>query len=202
MKPWASFHPHVLPDVIGCPIPTVDHALRDAAREFCLTTSAWQETEEVQADAGQTLFDFETPNGAELVKVIRASVAGKDLSIFSVRSLPADWATNTPAAGLYHASTAEYMLFPLPSVGQSIVVTLAVRPGTAGTGVSDDVFSRHAEDIAAGAKARLKRSPRKDWTDLTQAAIDQAVFDRAMHWAANMDFIQTKHADRRVKTWG
>lgn len=200
MKTWASFHPHVLPDVIGCPIPTVDHALREAAREFCLTTKAWQETEDVQADAGQTLFDFETPNGADLVKVIRASVAGKDLSIFS--ALPADWATNTPPAGLYHASTTEYMLFPLPSEGQTISVTLALRPSVTATGVGDLVFERHAADIAAGAKARLMRSPRKDWTDLNQSAIEQAMFDRAMHWAANVDFIQTKHADRRVKSWG
>lgn len=200
MKAWASFHPYVLPDVIGCPIPVVDHALREAAREFCLRSHAWRETEEFEAPGAINLFDFDTPNGTDLLKVISASVAGDELDVFT--SIPSDWSISTPCDGLYHAGEGEYMVFGTPSAGAPIQIVISVRPSVTATGVGNELFASHADDIAAGAKARLLRSPRKEWTDLAQAGIFKAEFESAIHSAANKDFMQASAANRRVKTWG
>jgi hypothetical protein len=203
VKAWAEFYPHVLPHVIGCPNPVVNQALRDAAREFCLDTKAWQETEDFEADGAINRYYFDVTGQTELVQVVRASVAGKDLDIYGRGKLPADWETEPPCErSLYHLNEEEYLLFPLPSAGQAISVTLAVRPSIAGTGVGDVVFKKHAEAIASGAKYRLLKMPRQDWTDLDQAAICKREFDKGVSDAANRDFMHTRPATRRVKSWG
>lgn len=202
MKAWAEFHVHVLPDVLGCPHPVVDRALCDAAREFLLASKAWQETEEFEAEGDTNRFDFELPSQTELVQVVRGSVEGRPLDIYGVSKLPADHATRSPKCGLYHADEEQYLLFPTPSAGQVVSITLAVRPLLTGTGVGDLVFKQHGELIAAGAKARLLKKPRQPWTDIEQAAIFQSEFTAGIHTAANRDFIHTAPAQRRVKSWG
>lgn len=203
MKAWGEFYPHVLPFVIGCPNPTVDHALRTAAREFCLDTKAWQETEEFTADGTTNRFEFEVSGQTELVQVMRASAAGNDLDIHGRSLLPADWQT-IPVChdGLYHLNEVEYLLFPRPLPGQAISITLALRPSSRGQGVGDDVFEKHVEAIAAGAAYRLLRMPRQPWTDLEQASISKALFDKGVSDATNRDFMHTAPATRRVKSWG
>ncbi len=203
MKAWAEFYPHVLPDVLGCPNPVMERALCDAAREFLLASKAWQETEEFTADGTENRFDFDLPSQTELIQVVRGSVANRELKIYGVNKLPPDHAERSACLhGLYHASEDEYMLFPTPSAGQVVSLTIAVRPLSTGFGVGDDVFKKHVEAIAAGAKARLLKKPRQPWTDIESAGIFQAEFTAGMHTAANRDFIHTSPAQRRVKHWG
>lgn len=202
MKAWAAFYPHVLPYVIGCPNPTVDHALREAARQFCLDSKAWQETEESEADGGNRYF-FDESGQTELVQVVRASVGGRDLDIFGAHQLPADWEARPPCGrALYHLNEEEYVLFPVPAAGQVISLTQAMRPSLIGGGVGDDVFKHHAEAIASGAKSRLMRMPRQAWTDLEQAGICNTEFAAGIQRAANRSFMQTRPASRRVKKAG
>jgi hypothetical protein len=204
MKAWAEFYPWVLTDVIGCPKPVIDHALREAAREFCLESKAWQETEENPAPGAINRFDFETSTYNEVIQVVRASVAGESLDVFGINKLPSDWETRRPCRNdaLYQLNDFEYLLIPTPSAGQLVSITLALRPGPEGEGVGDDVFSKHVEAIAAGAKYRLLKMPRQPWTDLEQAALFKSEFDAGMHVAANRGFMHTSPSARRVKHWG
>lgn len=202
MKAWAAFYPYVLPHVIGCPNPTVDHALRNAAREFCLRSKAWEEPAEFEGDGASNRFDFDLPSQTELVQVARASVAGKDLDIFGADLLPPDWGTVPPCDGLYHLNDEEYLVFPVPPAGAQVSVTLSVRPGPFGPGVGDAVFVSHVEAIAAGALSRLLKMPRQPWTDLEQAAISLGQFESGAGDGANRAFMHTRPATRRVKTWG
>lgn len=203
MKTWAEFYPHVLPDVVGCPHPVVDQALREAARQFCLDSKAWQETEVTTAAGAINRFEFDLPTQTEIIQVVRASVGGFELEVFGLYLLPPDWETDPPCGkALYHVTEDEYLLFPTPSAGQAISITLALRPTPVGTGVADDVFNKHVETIAAGAKYRLLKKPRQEWTDLEQAAIFKTEFETGIHTAANRGFIHTRPASRRVKHWG
>lgn len=200
MKAWADFYPDVLPFVIGCPNPTVDAALRKAAREFCLISKAWQETEEFESDGETNRYFFDVTGRTELVQVVRASVGGKDLDIYGAHELPSDWETRPPCQrSLYHLNAEEYLLFPMPLAAQAVSVTQAMRPSMQGTGVGDEVFNLHSTAIASGAAAQLLRMPRQAWTDLEQAAICKAEFDSGVHTAANRSFMQTRTASRRVK---
>lgn len=203
MKSWANFHRLVLTSVIGCPLPVVHEKLVEAAREFCLRTHAWQETDEFTADGATQLFDFTAPTRTEVLKVVRAEVAGKPLDIFGRNLLPADWREGGVCGrALYQYSSDDYLLFPKPSAGQAIEVTVSVRPTLDGTGVGDELFIAHAEHIAAGARYRLLKMPRADWQDLAEAEVAKAEFESGVHEAANRDFMRTAPRSRRVKSWG
>ena len=149
MKLWEDFHPLVLPSVLGCPIPTMDNALRLAARDFCERTRAWREREEFEAQGNTNLFDIDIPTGTELVRFTSADIGGKDFSVFGEGLLPKDWADRDPKPGLYHVFDNAYRVFPLPNAGTAMVIEAALMPDMTGTGVGDDVFKRHAEAIAA-----------------------------------------------------
>ena len=200
MKAWAEFYPEVLPFVIGCPNPTVNAALRKAAREFCLSSKAWQESEEFEADGLTNRYYFDVTGQTELVQLMSASVGGYDLDVYGAHELPSDWETRPPTKReLYHLNGEEYLVFPMPTAGQVVRVTQALRPSAVGNGVGDEVFKLHGNAIASGAAAILLRMPRQAWTDLEQAAICKAEFDTGVHTAANRSFMQTRTASRRVK---
>jgi len=202
MKLWADFHPLVLPSAPECPIPVADNALRLAARDFCVRTRAWRETEDLEAQGDTNLFDIDIPTGTELVRFTSADVGGKDFSVFGLGLLPKDWAERDPRPGLYHVADAAYRVFPMPIAGAAMVIEAAVMPGMTGTGVSDEVFRLYAENIASGALCRLMKLPRQPWTDLAMASYHEAAYERAIHSAANRGFMQTSPGQHRVQKWG
>lgn len=203
MRLWEDFHPRVMPYAIGCPNPMVNQALTDAAREFCLTSKAWQQTEEFTATAGVDPLDFVHETGSEVVQVLHARVDGLPIRVLDDLQLPAPEAeSGTCPQTLYRIGEEQYRILPALNAGQTVSITLALRPTENGTGVGDLVFSRHTEGIAAGARSILQRMPRQPWSDLGQAQIDRAIFDREMSWAANRTFMQREPSQHRVKKWG
>lgn len=205
MKTWDAFHPLVMADVIGCPIPMVDQALRNAAREFCQRTKAWTEwADTFTAPGGTNRFNFVVPDGAELVSARRASVDGVYLDVLASDSLPGDWQQGYdtgPEKSLVHIDTVEYLLYPRPSAGAVIAIEMALQPSITATSVGDVILAQHAEAIAWGAKYRLLSKPGKDWTDTATAAQARAEFERSVHHAANTAFRQKAPDQHRVKKW-
>lgn len=205
MKTWPAFHRFVLTSAIGCPLPVVNEKLVEAAREFCQRTHAWQETDEFVAAGGASVFTFEAPVRSEAIKVVRATVSGKDLSIYARDELPSNWQSggaDTKAPALYHFSRFEYLLIPQPAAGEPVAVTVSVQPSISGEGVGDDLFEQHAEHIAAGALYRILKMPHTEWQDLTEAQVARAEFESGVHDAANRSFMHTSPQWRRVKSWG
>lgn len=201
MKVWADFHTRVMPYVLGCPSPTVDAALIDSAREFCQRTKCWTQNEPAYVFTGEARGEFDIPSGTDLLQVKRVTVNGKDYKVKDAADLPEDWATNPPNDNtLYQVSQLEYLIFPMPSAADAISMTLVLQPTYSGEGVDDETHDLYAEAIAAGARARLQRMPRQDWTDISQAAIDGAYFTSQVHYAANRDFMRAKH-HRVTKVW-
>ncbi len=202
MKTWDAFHPLVMPDVIGCPIPMVDLELRNAAREFCQYTKAWAEWADAFTATGSTnRFEFDLPNGAELVAAKRANVNGKDLNVFASDRLPGDWQQGNdtgPDGSLVHIDTAEYVIYPRPLAGTAVAIEMALQPSMTASGVGDVILAKHAEAIAWGAKYRLLSKPNKAWTDPKSAAHARAEFERAVHHAANEGFRMTAPNQHRV----
>lgn len=203
MTTWASFYPHVLPYVSGCPSPMVDQALRDAAREFCRESRAWVEQAATVLGNGTTRQrNFVFPAESELVQVMRATVAGEDMKILSSREMPADWQETAPDAGelddtlvVLNSQTA-YVLYPIPASGQKIIIYQALMPTMTASGVGDVIFTEYGEQMAKGAIARLASMQKKPWTDLDTAAMSEQWFERAIHAAANRVFRQ---GQRRVR---
>lgn len=203
MKAWDQFYPYILIDVIGCPNPAVDNALRIAAREFCQTTKAIREwSDPVTAAGAETSFDFDLPSGQELVKIIKANVNNDvdGYEVISYKDLPNDWQATTPESignKVVQLDQETYRVFPAPVAGDSITLQIATKPTATATTVADDLVNRFADAIAAGAKARLMASVGVAWSNPAMAGIFKNQFDAAMRSAANEDFNQrTQH---RVK---
>ena len=193
MKLWSDFYSRVMPYVLGCPNPTVDAALIDAARDFCTKTKCWKQTEPASVSPGFSRGYFDLPAGSEIVQIKRVTVNGKDYDIKDASDVPDDWEANPPDdCTLYHDTQSEYLLFPAPTSADAIVFTLILQPTYAGTGVDDETHALYAEAIAAGARAKLQRMPRQDWSDMAQAQIDGLFFNAQMHAAANREFMRAK----------
>lgn len=201
MKLWADFHPYVLPDVTGCPIPLLDQALRDTARDFCTRTKAWRQwMDPFTASGSSSVYEFEADQGTEVVAAVAVSVAGEDYSVLGSHALPASWQSGEQGRikdkTMVHISSSEGVFYPMPMAGDSIVFQLALRPPMSGTGVGDVIFAEFTEAIAAGTKARLMAKPRKEWTDLQTAAMFGMQYERMVHLAANTAWHQS--AERRT----
>ena len=206
MKPWSAFHPLVIADVTGCPVPMLDQALRNAAREFCKRTKAWAEWADAFTASGTTnRFDFDVGGGAELVAARRASVDGTWLNILDSDSLPGDWQQRDdtgPDGSLVHIDSTEYLIYPKPGAGAVIAIEMALRPSAAATGVGDVILESYAEAVAWGAKYRLQSQPGKAWTEPASAKQALMEFERAINAAANNGFSQKAPSLHRVKKWG
>ena len=159
MKTWDQFYPYILTDVIGCPFPLVDNALRLAAREFCQDTSAIREwSDAVTADGISPVFDFDISTSQELVKVMKAIVNDVDYDVISYKELPEDWQNASPASignKVVQLDLLQYRVFPAPVAGDVITLQIATCPTIRATSCADDLVTRYADDIANGAKARL-----------------------------------------------
>jgi hypothetical protein len=201
MKLWADFHPYVLPDVFGCPEPMLDQALRETAREFCKRAKVWKKwSDSFLASGNQRLFEFDVLPGSEVVAAVRASVDGEDYSVLGSHALPAGWQDEANGGvkdcTLIHVNSKEFVLYPKPNAGESIVLELALRPTMTATGVGDVVFEEFTEAIAWGTKYRLWTKPNKPWTNPQSAAQAKVEFEGYVHSAANQAWRQS--AEKRV----
>lgn len=201
MKLWADFHPYVLPDVPGCPEPLLDQALRETAREFCTRTKVWTEWRDpFSASGNQRVFEFDADAGSEVVAAVSASVNGEPYSVFGSHKLPAGWQDEANGCvkdhTLIHINSKEFVLYPKPNAGESIVIELALRPTMTATGVGDVVFEEFTESIAWGTKYRLWTKPGRPWTNPQSAVQAKVEYESGVHAAANQAWRQS--AEKRV----
>lgn len=201
MSAWSAFYPWVLTKVKGAPQPLVDQALRDAAREFCLRSRAWEVKSAAVTSNGTTRQrSFVFPADAELVRVERASIGGKPWEILNSDATPDD-VDETKQVEVYTdtlvvVSKTAYQLWPIPASGKAIVLHLSLRPTMAATQVGDVIYEEYGSPMAQGAVARLKAMTGRDWFDADGAVIADAQFEAGVHSAANRKFSQ----NRRLRT--
>lgn len=203
MKTWDTLYPWVLPYVLGCPNPTVDRALCDAAREFCTGAAAWFEwSDDVTALGTTQRFDFDVPTNAELVRVRRCTVDDLEYAVRGNTQLPAGWQLGTatkPDKSLIHLDLSEFVVVPMPNAGQILRLELVFKPTINATSFGDDLLNKYGIGIAAGAKASLMLIPGQPWTNGGMASICEAEYRTAMNVAANEAWRHRGPTARHVK---
>ncbi len=194
MKTWDQFYPHIASEVIGCPNPLIDNALRMAAREFCAMTGAIREwSDPITASGTNPVFEFDLPIHTELVGVVRSTVNTDDYDVISYREMPADWHTANPASignKIVQIDSYSYRVFPAPNAGDLIRLMISTKPTMTATGCVDDLFNRYPEEVCYGAKARLMMSRGHEWSDMAMASVYSKLFNGAISSASNEDFGQ------------
>lgn len=185
---YDSLVPEVLPDVLGCPDPTIERALRDAAVDLCVRGFVWQVVQGADnLGAGADIIDLEVPSRARLVSVLSVKAGARELTAMTREDLDAvagDWRTATGLWGYTWESDTELRLVGVPDAATTNVwVRFVVAPTLASTEIPDHVAERWYQPIVAGAKSRLMLMNGTSWWNPDLAAVHLSTFMRGMREA-------------------
>lgn len=183
MREWSVFFPDVLPDVLGCPEPTVERHLARAARDFCTRTLAWR----VDLDAITTIastpgYDLPLPSQSEAFKIIGATLNGLDigLEVANGTSAADRQRGNSGGSRVLTFDLKTITVMPTPAAGQTLIVTALLRPTITAQGVPDFLGDQHGQIIADGALSTLLTLNKADWANVGLAAIKKDAFDKGI----------------------
>ncbi|MFZ6813538.1 hypothetical protein ACO0K3_03655 [Undibacterium sp. Rencai35W] len=178
MKVWSYWFPYVLPNLRNCPIPLVEHELRNAAQQLLERSRAWQitlSTIPVLAGASSIVIPMDTDK--ELVRVENAYYDGAKLTVITSNSLDSDnnddWSlhTGTPVSYL-QLSPGVITLYPKPlsTASTGLKLRVSAKPSDAATGLPDEIAVKYRNEIAMGAKGKLMVYADKPWTNMDLGA--------------------------------
>lgn len=165
----SAFERFVLPFVAGAPVPAVHDAVIDAAIEFCTRTrTARQVLPPLDVPAGPVPIQIPAPAGLQLVEVYAAWLP--DGEIFPATRAELDetpgWqfklAQDRRGITRFHCPAPDQVLLVPRSPAiypGALTVEAIVAPARDATQVPDIVLHRYAEQVAAGALARLHQHP-------------------------------------------
>lgn len=179
-----DFFEYILPEVIGCPDPTLRSAVRLAAIDFCRETLAWTEIQDPLALIdGEPNYDIDVPTGAFAYTVRDVWLGNRRLTpktMAAMQDAMPQWATASSNEPIYYNAAIErgqIRVFPTPanSTG-SLVIRTAYVPTIACTTLPDFLGQRHLDVIASGAKSRLMLIPGQPWSNPQQGAYYQTRF--------------------------
>jgi hypothetical protein len=205
-KEWSDWYDSVLPFVPGCPRTMAANAIRHAAREFCLRSRAYRsECEPIDIEANTAEYDFPTPSGTDVVKVLEARLEDAEIAPASTDQLRREyrqWATLKGAITHFtQVRPDKIRLFRIPetSVAGGLTVLAALAPEVHATSIAMQVWEHYHEPIAHGAIARLAATPKKPYTDYPAAGHYKGLFDAAIGSALTDAASGFNRSKRRVK---
>ena len=186
---WSDFYSWVLPSVPGCPNPTLDLHIRQAAIDFCRRTLCWVRTlDPVEANGMDIRCDLDLPSQTQAVKLMAVAVNGLEyLLVDTQRGLQ----LVRQGSGADFSFTQDKLtldVHPLRARGDSVEVDMALAPSFNASSIETDVASPHVQEIAQGALATLQMMAGVAWSDQGLAAANKALFNQrvatvAMHFA-------------------
>lgn len=145
---WFDFDIHVMPYVIGCPMPTMEHHARNAAIEFLVATRCWVRALEPMITSATDLIELEADSPlARIFDVQRVTVDG------------------VPAAFTWGGDLSMVQLLStLREPGLPVVCTVAMTLKHDAPSFPDE-FRHYVNKIACGAIASIKAIPGQSFSD-------------------------------------
>lgn len=193
MKPLSDFYSRLIPFVPGCPEPTVNQAIVDAAIAFCEDSLALREDLDVfPTVVGVGKYSLDAPMDQTVARVLHVSYDG-----WPVEIVPADRigvlepVTGNPSIAYTTREGAEYLinLYPAPDKVANVRVSVATRPTRTATQLDDELFDHWAEGVLSGAMSRIMAVPNQPFSDPQSASMYMA---RAIH-ASNKARVESSY---------
>jgi len=192
----SEFVKRVLPDVLGCPTPMVENAIRDSITKFCTKTwilSKGMVQSVVQSDIDTSLNNSIEIDLGELVASTRKPVG---ISGFLVNSVAwelekrevvnhADHVASESTKKFYYFPDYQTALVYPITAACDIYLDVAVAPLGSATTFEDILFDDWLDPILAGARERLFKMPGKTWTNFELVPENQREFRRGVVSARN-----------------
>lgn len=223
MKAYALLLDDVMPELPGITPELATHHIKRAANDFYSRSTLSRLTlTPLDVVTNTSTYALVHPDVANfsISKVLQVEYEGRLLIPQTLEFLngnPNEWDRNTCDATQYswRTQTGRPRFFLQPSVDTltlvpvpdhdtlaTLTVTIADQPIYSGTGIGDVVFDNYAEDIGAGAKARLMAMPAKPWSNPSSAMMYRNQFESgvaAAHVIATRGF---GRATLRTRAWG
>lgn len=161
---WRDFEPHVMPFVIGCPLPVMEYHVRQAAIEFFRDTKAWRLTLDPELADGTThSVDMPAPTGSTVLDIEDVDVGGSGWPIVTadIGTKKARKASAEPFC--FSADLLALEVHPLQPADTEVTATVSLIPGEDSTGMPA-VFRHYAKHIAIGAISTIKALPGQEFT--------------------------------------
>lgn len=176
---WREFAPYVMPHVIGCPIPVMEHHARLTAIDWCRKTLILQRELDPVVATGLTHDILITPPALlTVVKVLAVAVDGREFDLVEPRVGQKFERSQHPGDFAFTRDNAVLRVFPMPAEDIEVEITAALMPSlNTSTGLDDDVALEHADDIAKGIVAAIQMLPKQDFSDPAMAQINQAKYE-------------------------
>lgn len=168
MKLWSEFYNDLLPDVPGCPLVAMDHALRQSAIQFCVQSLAWRyEHPVIAVHVATDGYLYSPPEQALVYAVLYAEFNEEEINVSTrqdnIRIL--NWRHQSGKPQYILGGSTSLTLVPNPDIEGTLNMTVALKPDDRATGIDDTIFVEFRDPIVHGAKARLMLSPRKPYTN-------------------------------------
>jgi hypothetical protein len=157
---WGDFQPYVMPYVIGCPAPIMEHQARLAAIEWCKETWCWTEAVEAADADGQTHYaDFGvSPNKMDIHGIDLVMVGGQPYPYEDSKAGMIKAAQRPNEKNSYSENFDGLYVYPLLEAGTKIKVIACLTPSLNSTDVPRPI-EKHVAWIAYGAIANVMDIP-------------------------------------------
>ena len=190
-KPLEDFLPDVNIFVDGVPRVFMLSALRQTCIEFCEQTLLFREKLAVQP-ISIDVDEYELEPSlcdSEVCRVLNVWVNGSLISAttpdIGIRS-SALYEGDVPQA--YYCTEPNVLkLVPMPQTTGDLEVEIAYAPAHDAENVPMALYTKHREDIARGAAARLLIMPKRPWTDMSAGKLYRNLFWHHMHSVARSE---------------
>ena len=183
--------PRILPYLPGCPSALARKHLLEAIRDWCEKTEIWvDDLPTVRSEAGRSDYVLNVDRHQEVIRLDHDTLNIGDVEYPIIGSHVARAEMRTRSRGLERFAWTNNLddihVWPAPSVsGLPIVLTAVLRPSEAATEIAREAVGRHADGVCAGAIFRLQSMPKKEWTDMDSATINNAKFEEAVQRATH-----------------
>lgn len=184
MREWSVFFPDVMPDVYGCPEPTVERHLLRAARDFCTRTLCWRlDLDTITTIASTPDYQIGVPSQSEAFKLVAATLNGQDmgLEVANGTSAADRRRGNSGSSRVLTADMVTATVMPTPAAGLPLILTALLRPSNAAQGVPNFLGDQHMQILADGALSTLLTINRAEWANAGLAAIKKQEFERELN---------------------
>lgn len=185
---WADFGPYVLPYVIGCPEPVMQHHARLTAIDFCRRTLCDTRVLDPVVTDGSASVEMEADTGLSIVKVKKVTVQGREFQLVTPSLGQELQAADSQQEFCYTLDNKVLVVSPVQEAGLEVVVTAALAPTLKATRLDPSIANEYAQDIAHGIVSAIMRLPGQAFTgNNTALAIQQAAYaDRVSTVAAKV----------------
>lgn len=190
-----ALYPYVAPNVMGCPIPVMEHHVRLSAIDFCNKTR-WHEDECIAVNIGLGRVLLQPDAGLEIANISRVYADGLEVHNKTKQSGLALLSAGSLERFYCVIGDGEIAINPAPAADVLVRVVVTLRPTMDAATISDQL-NEWRDGIASGAVARIAALPGQAFTSADMSGYHRARFDEAVKTAKVKKYMGSSEAPQK-----